>query len=1037
MKHIIKTIFLVGACIIPASSFADDINILTSNRIDIATADDGDPGTINDVDSARPMVLFLVDNAASIATAEVDPNQCGDGEGTGEWNPEFLTNYPIADGIYNFHDASGDANNHGNYNLASVCERLAGEATTTSVKSAKDVLKLVLKKRPDLKIGVQLLNDSQQATEILALMHHSDLENCDHDNNAGTAPISCMAAIDKIGDANNTTEKMALLGGLQDIKADLSANDSPLNPANTCSSLELIVIANGGWKDDVNSNFDDNKTALVDIAADFHAKKIYRGSAASSFAVNSNCGGVKVSVLGYNASTTNDTTVAPLFANFAAGTSAAHDVVSAGGGIVTNSVTASDLAGEVLGYLDYNYPKATTLVTPSTPVSIRRNSNIDRVIASAFKPSGETIWQGALTSGTIAQWKNNEKKPISNDQLSASFINSARSTKLYLSGDGTSLTELTAANNILTTEDITWLKKSFAERKLGDSIHFKPLAIDYGGASNAHTIYTVIGTNHGTLHMFNSAGNELWSLVPSEVQKLIPALRNSNKAPDYAMVDHLYGIDGAPSVFVHDANKDGKIVSGDGDRVLLYFGLRRGGASTIALDITTPTTPIQLWKHGKMDLDYGPFYAAEDIQNSDKVTVPDALGGCAVFAARSITSMIGGLMDEACTCSNPPTAGGNERCVSGNRGLECTIEFNQWGESGEELVTVIAQSASNGSLTGMGISQLDCFDSIADDQKSATLKSRPGASQYSMEWNPWATPKTCGHDDHNTGGIAVGKATTYLNKAFVGFGMNSIPANAIITSATLRFKHISIDSNNNDPHGIYDKHIYVNATMGKRSGSSGAYFGDTPYRDSTYASVANCTDFDDNGRLKYIAKIEDPLPSATNSLAYRNGTPWAEADIYESSYFPYFYDNGEINAKGMYALTYLFREKVEDATIISNCRASTHPAADFLNDKTTCLAWTQFKLQTIDVPDAKQNAVYEAGALGPLLDQNWADAPELVLTWKLRSDLAEDELAAYVAVENAFNNSSLTDSQKDAVLSGASTCISGSGSCTQPANFPE
>ncbi len=264
--------------------------------------------------------------------------------------------------------------------------------------------------------------------------------------------------------------------------------------------------------------------------------------------------------------------------------------------------------------------------------------------------------------------------------------------------------------------------------------------------------------------------------------------------------------------------------------------------------------------------------------------------------------------------------------------------------------------------------------------------------------------------------------------------MNNIPANAIITSAKLRFKHISKGTIQHNPNGIYEKNIYVNATMGDRSGDSGAYFGESPYRDS---SQLTCSDYDDDGRLQYIAKVDDPLPSATSDEDYINAAPWAEAELYGMTHFPYFYDGEDINAKGMFALTYLFRQVVENQTVIDNCLAADHPAKSFLNDKTTCLAWTQFKLQTIQDPEAKQNAVYEAGALGPLLDQYWEDAPELVLTWKLPGDITSEELTAYNTIKSAFDGQ--TPSQSDALLSGNATCIASptEENCALPAGFPE
>ncbi|SEI46922.1 PilC beta-propeller domain-containing protein [Allopseudospirillum japonicum] len=58
---------------------------------------------------------------------------------------------------------------------------------------------------------------------------------------------------------------------------------------------------------------------------------------------------------------------------------------------------------------------------------------------------------------------------------------------------------------------------------------------------------------------------------------------------------HPYGIDGGIGYVRYDANDDGVITSGSGDKVVIAFGLRRGGRHLYALDITNPNQPQLLW----------------------------------------------------------------------------------------------------------------------------------------------------------------------------------------------------------------------------------------------------------------------------------------------------------------------------------------------------------------------------------------------------------------------------------------------------------
>ena len=63
-------------------------------------------------------------------------------------------------------------------------------------------------------------------------------------------------------------------------------------------------------------------------------------------------------------------------------------------------------------------------------------------------------------------------------------------------------------------------------------------------------------------------------------------------------------MDGAPVAFVQDKNRDGSIISGDGDRVYLYAGMRRGGKAYYALDITNPEVPRLMWTIDNEDSDF-------------------------------------------------------------------------------------------------------------------------------------------------------------------------------------------------------------------------------------------------------------------------------------------------------------------------------------------------------------------------------------------------------------------------------------------------
>lgn len=123
---------------------------------------------------------------------------------------------------------------------------------------------------------------------------------------------------------------------------------------------------------------------------------------------------------------------------------------------------------------------------------------------------------------------------------------------------------------------------------MGDPLHSKPLVLSYGSSDTR----VLIGTNHGFLHMFKDKGDtveESWAYMPQELIRNIPELRrNQNGNPK------VYGVDGVPVSFFKDSNGNGK-VDGD-DKVWVFFGLRRGGNSYYALDLTIPDDPKLMWR---------------------------------------------------------------------------------------------------------------------------------------------------------------------------------------------------------------------------------------------------------------------------------------------------------------------------------------------------------------------------------------------------------------------------------------------------------
>ena len=121
----------------------------------------------------------------------------------------------------------------------------------------------------------------------------------------------------------------------------------------------------------------------------------------------------------------------------------------------------------------------------------------------------------------------------------------------------------------------------------GDPLHSKPLVINYGDK-----IHILVGTNAGALHMFQDGGDqvdETWAFMPKEFFPNIKTLRKNSPSDN-----KVYGVDGNITSYIDDKDGDGIIESGD--KVWIFFGLRRGGNTYYGLDISNPNSPSLLWR---------------------------------------------------------------------------------------------------------------------------------------------------------------------------------------------------------------------------------------------------------------------------------------------------------------------------------------------------------------------------------------------------------------------------------------------------------
>ncbi len=124
-----------------------------------------------------------------------------------------------------------------------------------------------------------------------------------------------------------------------------------------------------------------------------------------------------------------------------------------------------------------------------------------------------------------------------------------------------------------------------AHKIMSNPLHSQPTIVQYDNGGTAGNI-VYVGTNDGMLHAIDTEnGEEKWAFIPYELLSNLPDIKNNN----LAATDFTYGLDGSITTHIVDANENG-VVDGS-DKAYLYVGMRRGGSSYYALDITDRTDP--------------------------------------------------------------------------------------------------------------------------------------------------------------------------------------------------------------------------------------------------------------------------------------------------------------------------------------------------------------------------------------------------------------------------------------------------------------
>jgi type IV pilus assembly protein PilY1 len=402
------------------------------------------------------------------------------------------------------------------------------------------------------------------------------------------------------------------------LSGTLYGKSSPIIPGAWCQNTVLVVISDGEWFDSYSANAD--------------AKYLY------------DTYGVKTYAIGFHSDASSS------------GIQNYIDLSNVAGTYPTSPVFANDWEGVYLAASQFISQAISTNLTFSAPTILPGITTTDSILQATFKQEATHQWEGYFNKyslnadGSVGslQWEAGQllalvpaanrniwtvATGLSNATLNNFTTSEANYSALHAPINenlGTPLTDAAAQNLINfvrgvdvynefnnATRDYNGGTILAGERwKLSDIYHSQAIAVgapnavySASAASNTESYYRAqnaygnfisgstcggqcslrtqiiyVGGNDGMLHAFNAAtGAEIWAFIPPS---LIPNLQSMISGTSGQSIS-IYGVDESPVV------KD--IYYGGSWHTVLICGLRQGGHSYFALDVTNPNQPQHLF----------------------------------------------------------------------------------------------------------------------------------------------------------------------------------------------------------------------------------------------------------------------------------------------------------------------------------------------------------------------------------------------------------------------------------------------------------
>ncbi len=312
------------------------------------------------------------------------------------------------------------------------------------------------------------------------------------------------------------------------------------------------------------------------------------------------------------------------------------DTARRGGGAYFTANDSGSLSTALTSIIYDILSESSTFSAPAVSInSFNRTRNLNDLFISVFTATSSAHWPGNLkkyrlspneseivdmhgqpavdatgffAEGTQSYWSPAADGPTVTAGGAANRIPLPANRKVYTNVGGPNLTSPTnqvATTNLLlddallttggagrpTREQVIEFMRGARQGgtqprfEMGDPLHSQPASVTY--TANRTLIY--FATNDGYLHAIDTeTGIEQWAFIPEEfLPDQVDLYMNEPVNTRH------YGIDGNLRVQMI-ADGDGIIESGE--KVYLFFGMRRGGDFYYALDVSNPDAPTVMWR---------------------------------------------------------------------------------------------------------------------------------------------------------------------------------------------------------------------------------------------------------------------------------------------------------------------------------------------------------------------------------------------------------------------------------------------------------